>query len=346
MFLKYENYKTIPKEGKPGWIYIFDIGNCEEVNLPKNTFKFGMTAQYVKKRLYTYRHKKIKMNNIEIIQTNFPERVERILKLYLKKNSLHPVSGDEFFTEKKEYIKKIILLIISFDVNQLDDTYDGIFELIKKENLEESCEISESQLENEAKDIMSETNTNTNTNNICQMDIKAMTPINDVNEILKNDSSFVDDLQNFTLVDSFVNWSLKNNLLYISSDGKGYFLVRHNDNYEIIKKPIAQTIYEYRIGNNVFFDRVRTVHFKNSDDFMNRYYESCDYKEKDKLKERYERTLITMKECISSFLSVINEGKKLTKNTFFKMYEYRVLGKGLKYELDDIPKGKFKLNGK
>ena len=147
MFKLYNNKEDINEGSLVNWLYIFDIENTKDLELPENTFKFGKTNTFIKTRLNQY-DKNINMKNIEIINCNYPDKIERLLKGYLRKyTSLKPVRGIEYFSECREYIKRLILLFLSQSeediilntiyYSQQDIKYTDFFNKIKEKEDEE-----------------------------------------------------------------------------------------------------------------------------------------------------------------------------------------------------------------
>ena len=152
MFKLYNNKEDINEGSLTNWLYIFDIENTKELELPENTFKFGKTNTFIKTRLNQY-EKNINMKNIEIINCNYPDKIERLLKGYLRKyTSLKPVRGIEYFSECREYIKRLILLFLSQSeediilnttyYSQQDIKYTDFFNKIKEKENEELVEFN------------------------------------------------------------------------------------------------------------------------------------------------------------------------------------------------------------
>lgn len=107
-FIKYE---TLQNTSETKWLYLFNT--TINGKLPNNSFKFGMTTKRIKKRIRDYRNT-IDMSNIECIQCNHPEKRETLLKRYLNKNTnLYPIYGKEYYTNCRDYIKKIIYIIVN-----------------------------------------------------------------------------------------------------------------------------------------------------------------------------------------------------------------------------------------
>ncbi len=115
-FLKFDNITNVKKSSVCNWLYIFDVnyysGNMSEL-LPKGSFKFGKTNTELHTRLMQY-NKGIGMSNIEGIQCNHPEKRESLLKRYLRlKTNNEPICGLEYFCGCREYVKILILIIVS-----------------------------------------------------------------------------------------------------------------------------------------------------------------------------------------------------------------------------------------
>ncbi len=127
-FIKYPDISSINASSACKWLYLFDVAyyNGElTVKLPENTIKFGETKKSLLSRLKQY-NTAIGMKNIEAIQCNYPEEREALLKRYIRMRTyLIPVSGKEYFCNCKDYIKILILIIVSLSDEDiiLFDTY-------------------------------------------------------------------------------------------------------------------------------------------------------------------------------------------------------------------------------
>ncbi len=170
-FKKYDKIEDVESVTKEGWLYIFSAlcydGDIHEI-LPENTDKFGKTIQMIIQRLRTYK-KHVRMSNIEAIHCTFPDERERLVKAYLKyRTSIRPVAGNEYFTNCRNLIKVLMLIIVfipdeqiviyhkyysedNIEYNILFDKIDEYIKLIKEnENFELQIEkdIEESKEKN------------------------------------------------------------------------------------------------------------------------------------------------------------------------------------------------------
>ncbi len=115
-FVKYNIFTDVKKSSERNWLYLFDVDYYDRKptqKLPKNTIKFGETTINVWSRLNQYKET-IGMRNIETISCRFPKEREAILKRYLRKRTNYkPICGKEYFCDCRDYIKVLILIIVS-----------------------------------------------------------------------------------------------------------------------------------------------------------------------------------------------------------------------------------------
>ena len=108
------------------WLYMFDVdkySNNTAIILPNNSFKFGHTKHTLKLRISQY-NPEVRITNIECIRCNFPEERETVLKQYLRlKTTLIPTCGTEYYTDCKNTIKLIILILVSMPDNDILSYY-------------------------------------------------------------------------------------------------------------------------------------------------------------------------------------------------------------------------------
>ncbi len=147
-FKKYDNLNTVEKLSLTGWLYIF-TAYCYDADitkiLPEFTDKFGKTLNELIERLTQY-NDEVNIKNIEAIQCSLPCERERLVKAYLKnRTSIKPVVGNEYFTNCRNLIKVLMLIIVyindediikyetSYSKHNKNDTlYTELFEKIDK----------------------------------------------------------------------------------------------------------------------------------------------------------------------------------------------------------------------
>lgn len=115
-FIKYKDKNHLKKSNEKGWIYMFltSFYNNKNmtINLPENTYKIGKTDSTIYLRFSTYNNI-VDMKDIHTIKCSFPDQRELILKKYIKfKAGINPVSGQEYFSNCKNFLKTLILIII------------------------------------------------------------------------------------------------------------------------------------------------------------------------------------------------------------------------------------------
>ncbi len=157
-FKKYNKIDDVDKITEKGWLYIFNAFcydyDIDEI-LPENTDKFGKTLDIILQRLRTYKQH-VRITNIEAIHCKFPDERERLVKAYLKyRTSIKPVAGHEYFTNCRNLIKVLMLIIVFIpdeeivmyhkfyaDKNQeYNILFNKIDEYIKKIKEEENFEL-------------------------------------------------------------------------------------------------------------------------------------------------------------------------------------------------------------
>lgn len=115
-FYKYDTLSDIQPSSNKKWLYIFNTSYRNEdtsTKLPSNSFKLGKTSGTIRKRLSEY-NAHIEMKDIECIQCTYPTIRELLLKKFLsEKTSNKPVCGTEYFSDCRDYVKVIILIIVS-----------------------------------------------------------------------------------------------------------------------------------------------------------------------------------------------------------------------------------------
>jgi hypothetical protein len=146
IFKKFENIKNIKQNfnnNENKFLYIFDIDcyyNPNEIKLPENTCKLGMTIQHIYSRLNSYPNPS-SIKNIECIQCENPDKRERLVKGFLKhKTEFKPIAGKEYFKDCKHIIKLIYIVLYQIDeediiisynyYNTKDEKYNIIFDYI------------------------------------------------------------------------------------------------------------------------------------------------------------------------------------------------------------------------
>jgi len=109
-FIKYASKHDIIKSDVINWLYIFDTTISGK--LPENSFKFGKTNGTIHIRIHQY-SRYINISNIECINCSLPDKREALLKCYLKYTKEYvPVHGQEFYSNCREYVKNIMIIII------------------------------------------------------------------------------------------------------------------------------------------------------------------------------------------------------------------------------------------
>ena len=120
-FKKYFSIEDVESITKEGWLYIFTVscyeGTVDEI-LPENTDKFGKTVQMILQRLKSYK-KYIGMKNIEAIHCTLPNEREKLIKAYLKYKNINSVAGQEYFTNSRNLIKVLMLILIFITDDQI-----------------------------------------------------------------------------------------------------------------------------------------------------------------------------------------------------------------------------------
>lgn len=115
-FVKYNTLTDIIRSSECNWLYLFDVDyydNDIERILPENTIKFGKTSNDLWSRLNQY-NENIRMRNIQAINCSFPKEREALLKRYLRyRTNYKPVYGQEYFCNCRDYIKILMLIIVS-----------------------------------------------------------------------------------------------------------------------------------------------------------------------------------------------------------------------------------------
>ena len=115
-FNKYSNITDLKDITDTNLLYIFNAFCYDEnisVILPENSFKIGKTDATLYKRLSQY-NPHVNTGVIECIQCTYPGKREHLLKTFLKeKTNIRPVCGQEYFKDCKDYIKYLILIVVS-----------------------------------------------------------------------------------------------------------------------------------------------------------------------------------------------------------------------------------------
>lgn len=130
IFKKFLNLKDIKENfnnNETKFLYLFNIDvyyNPDEIKLPENTYKLGMTIQHIYSRLQSY-YSSTSIKNIECIQCENPDKRERLVKGFLKhKTEFKPIVGKEYFKDCKHIIKFIYIVLYYIEEEDIIIAYN------------------------------------------------------------------------------------------------------------------------------------------------------------------------------------------------------------------------------
>jgi hypothetical protein len=114
-FKKYDSIDNIDKSSLSGWLYIF-CASAYDQDITKLfeelVDKFGKTINQLFVRMDQY-DPEVNVQNIEAIHCTLPNQRERLIKAFLnERTSIKPVAGLEYFTNSRNLIKVLMLIIV------------------------------------------------------------------------------------------------------------------------------------------------------------------------------------------------------------------------------------------
>jgi hypothetical protein len=114
-FRYYDSVKDVPNLYILNWLYLF-IAKCYDRDVSKVfdklTYKLGETESFIDSRMKTY-NKKVNPTKIECIHCTLPVEREKLIKAFLNnRTNIRPSIGKEYFTECRDLIKILILIMV------------------------------------------------------------------------------------------------------------------------------------------------------------------------------------------------------------------------------------------